>query len=43
MVLKEGDTSRSVHGFKIKAIKTGIPVQASVVLERTAEKEEAYL
>ena len=43
MVLKERDTSRLVYGFKIKAIKTVIPVHASVVLGRTPEKEEAYL
>ena len=42
MVVKEGDTSRSVYGFKIKAIKTEVQVHASVVLGRTPEKEEAY-
>lgn len=39
VVLKEGDTSRSVYGFKIKAIKTGVQVLESVVLGRTPEKE----
>lgn len=41
MVLKERDTSRPLYGFKMETLKTGVQVQASVVLDRTPEAEEA--
>lgn len=41
MVLKEGGASKSVYGFKIEAIQTGVQVQACMVLGRSPEVDEA--